>query len=306
MAGPALVFDASSGSVFYAEDADRSWHPASLTKLMTAYVTFKAIRDGQLTMKSKVVCSKTARAQAPSKLGLPLGTTMSLPLALKALIVKSANDVAVMLAEKVAGSEQAFVLQMNAAAQNLGMTRTRFFNPHGLPHAGQVTTARDMGLLAKAIIRDFPEHAHLFRMSSVRIGKKKLKSHNSLLRSLPGADGMKTGFICASGFNIVASATRGNQRLVAVVLGGSTARERNARARELIEHSFETYFWKSLFSQNNITSMPIDPTAPVKPTNFRRHVRVWACGYRPKKKQNVKKKRKRKSKRVQLIIHPQR
>jgi len=309
-AGPALVFDAHRGTVIYAEDVDRPWHPASLTKLMTAYMAFKALRDGRLTMKSKVRCSKNARAQPPSKIGFPVGAKISMATALRALIVKSANDVAVMLAERISGSEAMFIAEMNAEAQRLGMTRTRFHNPHGLPHSGQVTSARDMGILASTIIREFPEHAKLFRTRTMKIGKKRLRSHNVLLKSLPGADGMKTGFICASGFNIVASATRGDQRLIAVVLGGTTARERNVRAAQLLEHGFETYFWKSLFNYTSLSSLPVDPATPSGPINFRKHVRAWSCGYRPSKKKRkvsqIQPATTKKKKRVQLFLNPAR
>src|SRR6478752_9796025 len=178
-AAPALVFEPYNGTVLYAEDPDAQWFPASLTKLMTAYVTFQALKAGTVSPDTKVVCSPKATMQAPSKLGLPVGGAITLDVALKVLIVKSANDVAVMIAETVAGSEEAFVARMNEAAQHLGMTRTTFTNVNGLPV------------------------------------------------SLPGADGMKTGFICESGFNVVASATRDRRKLVAVVLGEPSVASRN-------------------------------------------------------------------------------
>ena len=208
-AAPALVFEPYKGTVLYAEDPDAQWFPASLTKLMTAYVTFQALKAGTVSPNTKVVCSPKATMQAPSKLGLPVGGVITLDVALRVLIVKSANDVAVMIAETVAGSEQAFVVRMNEAAQHLGMTRTTFTNVNGLPDERQVTTARDLAKLARAIIVEFPEHADLFSLVQVQVGKKTMRTHNGLLVSLPGADGMKTGFICESGFNVVASATRG-------------------------------------------------------------------------------------------------
>jgi D-alanyl-D-alanine carboxypeptidase len=247
-AGPALVFDPQTDAVFYAEDPDALWHPASLTKLMTAYLTFEALRDGKLTLESKINCSENAHAQAPSKIGLPVGAEMSVELALKALLVKSANDVAVMLAEAVAGSEPAFVRRMNEAAQRLGMSRTRFNNPNGLPDDSQVTTARDLAYLARAIIREFPEYASFFALDAVKIGKVRLRNYNSLLRTFDGADGMKTGFICDSGYNVVASATRQGHKLVAVVLGGRTDPERDERASQLLDHGFRRYWWKSMFA----------------------------------------------------------
>jgi D-alanyl-D-alanine carboxypeptidase len=234
-AAPALVFEPYNGTVLYAEDPDAQWFPASLTKLMTAYVTFQALKAGAVTPDTKVTCSRTATLQAPSKLGLPVGGAITLDVALKVLIVKSANDVAVMIAEAVAGSQGAFIARMNEAAQHLGMTRTHFANVNGLPDERQVTTARDLAKLTRAIIVEFPEHADLFSSIQVKVGKKTMRTHNSLLVSFPGADGMKTGFICESGFNVVASATRHGRKLVAVVLGEPSVASRNDRATDLLE-----------------------------------------------------------------------
>ncbi len=262
-AGPALVIDAQSGIVIYAEDADAPWHPASLTKLMTAYVTFQAIRDGKLSLEDSITCSQHALEQPPSKIGLPVGATLDVDLALKALIVKSANDIAIMLAEKVGGSEPAFVEMMNQTAQRLGMTQTHFFNANGLPNDGQVTSARDMAILAQALIKEFPQYAYLYSLPSFKIGKRFLRSHNSLLRTFEGADGMKTGFICASGYNVVASARRGDRQIIAVVLGERSSSARTVRAAALIQHGFDTYPWKALFStpldQVAVDSSPREP-----------------------------------------------
>lgn len=228
-AGPALLLDVNKGTILYEEDMDALWHPASLTKLMTAYLVFEAIRDGKFKLNDTIICSATAHAQAPTKVGLPIGAEMSVELGLKALVVKSANDVAVMLGEKVAkGSLPQFIDMMNAKALELGMKRTRFVNPNGLPDDRQVTTARDMALLAQAIIRDFPEYDWLFKLEYVTVGKRKMRGHNNLLRSYEGADGMKTGFVCSSGYNLVASATRDGRRLVAVVLGGRSGGDRKS------------------------------------------------------------------------------
>jgi D-alanyl-D-alanine carboxypeptidase len=246
-AGPALVFEPSNGTVFYSEDPDVAWFPASLTKLMTAYVAFQALKEGKITPDTKLTCSKAAAAQAPSKLGLAVGGQITVDIGLKVLVVKSANDVAVMMAEAVAGSTDAFVAQMNETAQRLSMTRTHFVNVNGLPQEGQVTTARDLAKLTRAIIVDFPEYADLFAMPQVQVGKQLIRSHNGLLRDFPGADGMKTGFICDSGFNIVASATRDGRRLVAVVLGEPSIASRRDRAANLLENGFKRYFWKSVF-----------------------------------------------------------
>jgi len=184
-AGPALLLDAADGRILYSEDADNQWHPASLTKIMTAYVTFEALKEGKLTLASKIGCSELANSQSPSKVGLPVGAEMTVETALQALIVKSANDVAVMLAEAVSGSQEAFVERMNATAARLGMTRTKFANANGLPAPEQVTTARDLARLARAVLRDFPEHASLWSMLEMRLGKRRLHTHNGLLTKGP-------------------------------------------------------------------------------------------------------------------------
>jgi D-alanyl-D-alanine carboxypeptidase len=211
--------------------------------------------------------------------GLPIGAEMTVDLALRALIVKSANDVAVMLAEGVAGSEQAFVEEMNATARRLGMTRTRFVNANGLPAAEQVTTARDLAKLARAIVTDFPEHAHYWSMPEVRIGNVRLRSHNGLLKTFDGADGLKTGFICDSGYNVVASATREGRRLMAVVLGEATGYDRTLRASSLLEYGFQQHGWKALFKSPSVDAMPLAPEAKGI-TSIRDTVISWECGTR--------------------------
>lgn len=273
LAGPALVFEPYNGTVFYAEDPDAQWFPASLTKLMTAYVAFQAMKAGTVKPDTKVVCSKRATEQAPSKLWLKEGESITLDIALKVLIVKSANDVAMMIAETVAGSEDAFVQRMNEAAQRLGMSRTNFANPNGLPDERQVTTARDLAKLARAIIVEFPEHADLFTTIQVEVGKKVMRTHNGLLVSLPGADGMKTGFICESGFNVVASATRDGRKLVAVVLGEQSVATRRVRATDLLENGFKRYFWKSLFG-TSIDGLAIQASLTEGPA----HLKDAICG----------------------------
>ena len=272
-AGPALVFEPYNGTVFYAEDPDAQWFPASLTKLMTAYVTFEALKAGTVKPDTKVICSEKATLQAPSKLGLPAGGSIPLDVALKVLIVKSANDVAVMVAEAVAGSEEAFAQRMNEAAQHLGMTRTNFVNVNGLPDERQVTTARDLAKLARAIIVEFPEYLDLFTTVEVQVGNKVMRTHNGLLVSLPGADGMKTGFICESGFNVVASATRDGRKLVAVVLGEQSIATRRARATDLLENGFKRYFWKSLFG-TSLDGLAIQASLTDGPA----HLKESICG----------------------------
>jgi len=276
-AGPAILIDAADSRILYAEDADNQWHPASLTKIMTAYVTFEAMKEGKLTLASKIGCSELASSQSPSKVGLPVGAEMTVESALQALIVKSANDVAVMLAEAVAGSQEAFVERMNATAARLGMTRSKFANANGLPAPEQVTTARDLARLATSVLRDFPEHAPLWAMLEVRLGKRRLHTHNGLLTNYAGADGMKTGFICDSGFNVVASASRDGHKLIAVVLGEATGSERTVRAANLLEHGFNTLKWKQLFQSATLETMPIADDAK-GPMTMRQAVVSYECG----------------------------
>ncbi len=290
-AGPALVFEPYNGTVFYAEDPDAAWFPASLTKLMTAYVAFQALKDGSVKPDTNVICSKKATEQAPSKLWLKEGEAITLDVALKVLIVKSANDVALMIAETVSGSEEAFVARMNEAAQRLNMTRTVFANVNGLPNERQVTTARDLAKLARAIIIEFPEHADLFTTVQVQVGKKVLRTHNGLLVNYPGADGMKTGFICDFGFNVVASATREGRKLVAVILGEPSVASRRERAVDLLDNGFKRYFWKSLFG-TSLDGLAIQASLSSGPT----HLRDSVCGAgKLKAKRKVVRKKKSRS-----------
>ncbi len=284
-AGPALLFEPGSGKLLYAEDPDSLWHPASLTKVMTAYVTFKAIKQGKLALDQKIPCSLVATLQPPSKVGLNVGAEMTVEKALQAIIIKSANDVTVMLAEAVSGSESKFVAEMNSAAKELGMTRTNFANTNGLPDPAQITTARDLAKLSRAVVSEFPEYASYWSMTDMRIGNKRLGSHNALLRTFPGADGLKTGFTCDSGFNVVASATRDGRRLMAIVLGEASGNERAVRAASLLEHGFQTVGWKALFTQTSIDNMPVDPAAKGV-TTVREQVVAWDCGNRKRKAGN--------------------
>jgi D-alanyl-D-alanine carboxypeptidase len=244
---------------------------------MTAYMVFKAIKAGKIRLDDKVVCTELANQQPPSKIGLPIGGELTVELALQALIVKSANDVAVMLAEKISGSELQFVADMNATARELGMTRTQFSNANGLPAFGQVTTARDLAKLARAVSAEFPEYSPYWAMTQMRIGKIRLSSHNGLLKTFEGADGLKTGFICDSGFNVVASATRYGRRLMAVVLGEPSGGERNIRAASLLEHGFQQLGWKQIFNQATIDNLPVPPDAR-GPISVRSTIQSWDCG----------------------------
>jgi len=283
-AGPVLLLEAESGRVLYADHQDDQWFPASLTKIMTAYLTFDALKTGRLKLTDTVVMSELAHVQVPSKIGLPVGSEITVDVAIRALVIKSANDVAIMLAEKIGGSEGDFVRLMNDTAKRLGMSRTLFVNANGLPVAGQVSTARDLATLSRAVLREFPEHNALWGMSEFRLGKLRLRSHNGLLRSFEGADGLKTGFICDAGYNVVASATRDGTRLIAVVLGEPSGKDRTLRAASLLDHGFETSAWKAALGAPTLDMLPIDPGArPVQ--SVRESVVAWNCnGRKPVKK----------------------
>ena len=255
-AGTALVFDTTDSHVLYAEDLDAPWYPASLTKLMTAYLAFVAIRDHRATKQTPIFISPHANKQPPTHLGLKVGRSLPLGDALRALIMRSANDVAVAIAEALGGNELSFVKEMNQTAARLGMTHTHFLNPHGLPSEQQVTTARDMALLTQALLRDFPDEAPLFAETQATIAKIAVRTHNGLLTSFPGGDGMKTGYTCASGYNLIASATRDGRRLIAVVLGEMSNAARNARAAALLERGFSTRAWMALGPTARVRNYP--------------------------------------------------
>jgi D-alanyl-D-alanine carboxypeptidase len=238
--GPHLLVDAETGTVLSHADAVRPWFPASTTKLMTAYVAFRAIQNGELTLDAPVVISERAAAEPPSKMGFKPGTSLTLDNALKIMMVKSANDIAMAVAETVGGSKEGFAERMNAESARLGMVRSKWVNPHGLPDPGQVTTARDMAVLARALLNEFPQHRDYYKLHAIQFGKSVLKNFNPLLERYPGANGMKTGFICASGYNLVASARRGDRELVAVVFGAYGGEERAEQAAALLEQGFAT------------------------------------------------------------------
>jgi D-alanyl-D-alanine carboxypeptidase len=235
-----LLVDVDSGKVISEQNATYPWYPASVTKLMTTYVTLKAMRDHRIERNSLFTVSPNAVAQQPSKMGFKVGTRVTVDNALKMLLVHSANDMAVVLAEGVSGSIGKFVDEMNAEAHRLGMTQTGYVNPNGLPADEQVTSARDLAILARALIHDFPEYDYYWHIASIRLGRRVLHNTNKLIDAFAGADGMKTGFICASGFNLVATATRGGKRLIAVVLGAKSSTGRAVKAAQLFERGFGT------------------------------------------------------------------
>ena len=237
--GATIVVDAKSGKVLSHRNAFQRWYPASLTKIMTAYVAFRAIKAGQLTLKSPIRMSKNAAKEPPSKMGYKAGSEMTLDNALKMLIVKSANDVAVAIAESIAGTEREFAVRMNREARRLGMTGSNFVNPNGLHDKRQYSNARDLAILSAAVRREFPQYDRYFQLEAIKAGKKVLRSYNILLGRFAGADGMKTGFICASGFNLVGSSTRGGRTLVTVVLGATSQQERGETAADLLAAGFK-------------------------------------------------------------------
>jgi D-alanyl-D-alanine carboxypeptidase len=233
-----ILVDDGSGAVLAASDADRLWYPASLTKMMTVYLAFEAIEAGRLDLDEKITVSKAAAAQPPTDLGVRAGAELGVETAINAAILRSANDAAVALAERIGGSEAGFVTMMNAKARALGMTRTVFRNASGLPDAGQVTTARDMALLARALRRDYPQHYHFFSARSFVYRGRRLPTINSILERYPGADGIKTGFTCGAGYNLVASVERDGRRLIGVVLGGRNRADRVEEMVRLLDDGF--------------------------------------------------------------------
>lgn len=237
-ANPTMIFDLGSGRVLQHEDAFKRWYPASLTKLMTAYVTFRAVQDGELQLNSPIRVTKHAAGEPPSKMGYKQGSVMTLDNALKMIIIKSANDIAMAIGENVGGSEKAFAARMNKEARRLGMTGSHFVNPNGLHNAQQYTTARDLALLVRAIRTDFPQYASYFSIEGLAAGQTAIPNYNLLVGRYPGADGMKTGFVCASGFNMIGTATRGGRTLVAIVLGEKSVQARAEVAAGLLTEGF--------------------------------------------------------------------
>src|SRR5262245_25335456 len=233
-----ILVEADTGKVLAAENATQPWYPASITKIMTAYVTLRAVKEGRITLDRLLTVSHNAAAQSPVKMGFPPGTTVTVDNALKMLMVKSANDMAVVIAEGVAGSVENFADQMNRYAARIGMVQSHFVNPNGLPADEQIVSARDMAILARTVIKEFPEYDYYWHLPGIRYGKKVLRNYNTLIGRYPGADGMKTGFICASGFNLVATASRDGRRMIAVVLGASSSSSRALKAAQLLEQGF--------------------------------------------------------------------
>jgi D-alanyl-D-alanine carboxypeptidase len=263
------VVETSTGKVMSREQEFDRWYPASLTKLMTVYTVFREIRAGTISLMSPVKISTNALSEPPSKMGFPVGTVMNVDTAIRILMVKSANDIAVALAEAAAGSEQGFVEKMNAYAAQLGMQDSHFINPNGLYDPRQFTSARDLAVLTIALKKEFPAYAGYFKIPAIRHGKRILQNHNPLLQRYAGTNGMKTGFVCESGLNIVASAKRGGRELVAVVLGGPTGQERNVRAAKLLSESFGK---SSFFIRDKLDTIRPSGITRTVPVNLRETV----------------------------------
>jgi D-alanyl-D-alanine carboxypeptidase len=235
-----LLIEAATGKVLHAENATYPWYPASVTKVMTAYTVLRAIKEGKVSLNTLLTVSRNAAAQQPTKMGFKIGTTVTIDNALKMLMVKSANDVAVSIAEGVGGSMEGFADMMNANARRLGMTQSNFVNANGLPAENHVSSARDLGILARALLREFPDYDSYWHISAIRYGNRVMRNYNSLVDRYPGTDGLKTGFICASGYNVVASATRNGRRLIVVVLGSYSGAVRAQKAAALLERGFNS------------------------------------------------------------------
>lgn len=234
----AIVVDANTDKVLYSRSADSGRYPASLTKMMTLYMLFEEMRAGRISTSTKIRFSSHAAGQAPTKLGLKAGQTISVRSAILALVTKSANDVAVAVAEHIGGSESAFAAMMTERARSLGMKSTSFRNASGLPNSHQRTTARDLATLAAALIRDFPDYYDYFSTRSFAYNGHNYRNHNKLLGRVSGVDGIKTGYTHASGYNLAASAQRGSRHLIAVVMGGPSARSRDNHMKALLGELF--------------------------------------------------------------------
>src|ERR1700692_2183324 len=248
---------------FRADNATYRWYPASTTKLMTLYMTLSAVRDNRITFDTLFTVSRNAKMKAPPKRGLPVGTQVTVDNALKMMMVKSANDMAVLLAEGIGGSIDDFGQAMTGTAHQLGMSESNCVNPNGLPADGQITSARDLAILARALIREFPDYSFYWHVPAIKFGKRIVRNYNPLLGRYPGADGMKTGFICASGFNLVATATRNNKHLIAVVLGAPSGAARAMKAAEMLESGFSqnplSWLTPSLGLVDALAPMNVDP-----------------------------------------------
>ena len=262
----AIVIDANSGEVLYDKRADSPRYPASVTKIMTLYLTFEALSEGRLKLTDRVVMSPRAAAQAPTKIGISPGDSLSVDEAIRAMTVKSANDVAVAMSERLAGSESRFAALMTLRGQELGMRNSRFVNASGLPDSRQISTARDLAILSRATMRDFPQYYSYFSVKGFYFRGNYVKGHNRLLDSMEGFDGLKTGYTNASGFNLAGSAVRDGRRLIAVVLGGPSTAWRDNNMEDLLLTGFDVMKRRSRGERTTIAAniYEDEPTGPIE------------------------------------------
>ncbi len=258
----AIVIDAKTGEVLYEQSPDAHRYPASITKIMTMYLAFQELSEGRLSLNDTLTVSPHAASMAPSKLGIRQGGTISVGDAMSAIAVKSANDMAVAMAEKMGGSESHFAEMMTAKAKQLGMNNTQFVNASGLPDTRQLSTARDIAILSRAVLRDYPQYYAYFGKREFTWKGQTTKNHNHLLGQMPGVDGIKTGFTNASGFNLAASAVRDNRRLIAVVMGGSSTAARDSHVADLLEAGF-TVLHKREAGQTTTIAQNLREPAPI-------------------------------------------
>jgi D-alanyl-D-alanine carboxypeptidase (penicillin-binding protein 5/6) len=260
----AYVIDANSGEVLYEKNADSPRYPASITKLMTLYLTFEALQAGKLSLSDRVYVSGHAANTAPSKLGVRAGDSVSVDEAIRAMTVKSANDMAVAMSEKIGGSEGKFAALMTLRAQELGMSNTQYVNASGLPDSRQISTAHDIAILSRALMRDFPQYYPYFSLRSFEFRGRTIPGHDHLLGSVTGVDGLKTGYTAASGFNLATSAQRDGRRVIGVVLGGSSVAARDQHMADLINTSFSVLHRRSLGEKVTVAQNLYEP-APTGP-----------------------------------------
>lgn len=263
----AIIVDAETGRVLHKSSADVRNHPASLTKIMTLYLAFEELEKGTLTLNQRLPVSRKAQRQPPSKLNLRRGQTIKVKDAILALVTKSANDVAVVLAEAIAGSEAKFAKRMTDKARALGMSRTTFKNASGLYAKGQLSTARDMAVLGRKIYERFPKKYRYFSTQSFTYKGRRYRNHNKLLRSYEGTDGIKTGYIGASGFNLVASVKRHNRHLIGVVFGGRTGKSRDRQMKKILNRSFRKIQIASVRAPERPSALPTSITGVKPPRN---------------------------------------
>ncbi len=261
----AMAIDLYTGRVLYSKNADAPRYPASVTKVMTLYLLFDALRDGKLTMRTQLQVSEHAAEQSPTKLGLSAGDTISVADAIGSIVTKSANDMAVTVAEALAGSEEEFARRMTQKARTIGMLNTTFRNASGLPNSEQKTTAQDLIILGKSILADHPERSKVFATKYFQYRGEIMRNHNTMLFSYEGMEGMKTGFTSAAGFNLLASAHRGDKRILAVVLGGASSGARNATMRNILDTSWSKAMTQTAARKSGIqvaAAKPVELQAP--------------------------------------------